>query len=279
MKLNSVIYGNCLEVMVGLPDRSIGMILADLPYGVTNCAWDSVIPFEPMWAQFKRLIQPKRAIVLTATQPFTTDLIVSNREWFKYCWVWNKGKPGNFLTGQVMPLMCTEDVLIFSSGNIANESKSSMAYHPQMEERDQPRVSKVYKVSELYDHPSLHSFEGRILTHKYPKNIINIPNTFQCDKFHPTQKPIALFEYLIRTYTNPGDVVLDPTAGSMTTAIACLQTGRQYVCIEQDADYYRKGCDRVQAWLDAPKQVSLLSEWEERQQQPKPEQLSLDEAI
>lgn len=242
---SQAIFGDCLEVMPTLPDRSIGMILADLPYGVTACHWDQVIPLDRLWEQFKRLIQPKRAIVLTATQPFTTDLINSNREWFKYCWVWDKNNSAGFVLANKRPFLITEDVLVFGQGDLL--------YNPQMEIRGNPRVKGGYSKSSNYEVTPTQSVSNSY----YPKNVLCFSGASQNNKFHPTQKPIALFEYLIRTYTNEGDTVLDPTAGSMTTAIAALNTNRRYICIEKDPDYFRKGRERIQEWHDTPKQIAL----------------------
>jgi site-specific DNA-methyltransferase (adenine-specific) len=251
--MNQVIQGDCLEVMRGLPDQSIGMVLADLPYGVTACHWDKVIDLDAMWVQLKRLIQPKRALVFTATQPFTTDLICSNREWFKYCWVWEKHQATGHLDARRRPMRSHEDVLVFGS--------SIPDYFPQMRIKplqDRRPVNKKRSNNGCYgvfnpDAPSTVTEEMG-----YPKSVFKLPSVNPLHTIHPTQKPVALFEYLIRTYTNPGDVVLDPTAGSMTTAIAAMNTGRGYICIEKDADEYRKGLNRVEEHLSKPQQFNLL---------------------
>lgn len=214
--------------------------------GVTACHWDTVIDLEAMWVQFKRLIQPKRACVFTATQPFTTDLICSNRDWFKYSLVWEKSQVSGFLNADKQPLRSHEDVLIFSAG--------SPLYNPQKTR------GAVYSISRLHATSNYGSQrENSTQNHgeRYPQSILKFP----LQRFaggHPTQKPVALFEYLIRTYTNPGDLVLDPTAGSMTTAIAAMNTGRGYVCIEKDPDEYQKGLARVEAHLAKPVQFNLL---------------------
>ena len=254
-----VIQGDCLEVMRGLPDQSIGMVLADLPYGVNACHWDKVIDLDAMWVQFKRLIQPKRACVFTATQPFTIDLICSNRKWFRYEWIWEKDNGANFGSAKFRPLSYHENVLIFS--------KKGEIYNPQMWDAGKPSnvggkcapLSGGLSVfSTNYEH-----HPSRLSNDRFPKSIVKINRPKHNDGqnlIHPTQKPVALFEYLIRTYTNPGDVVLDPTAGSMTTAIAAMNTGRGYVCIEKDPDEYRKGLGRIQAHLAKPQQISLLEQ-------------------
>ena len=245
-----VIQGDCLEVMRDLPDQSIGMVLADLPYGVTACHWDKVIDLDAMWVQFKRLIQPKRACVFTATQPFTTDLICSNRAWFKYCWVWEKSIGHNFLQAKHQPLRKHEDVVVFA--------ETAPFYSPQME-RGTPYTDKPRKRTHRVVDSTIPNLGIVNNGTRYPSSVLRIAHGNN-NAIHPTQKPVALFEYLIRTYTNPGDVVLDPTAGSMTTAIAAMNTGRGYVCIEKDPDEYRKGLDRVQAHIAKPQQISLLEQ-------------------
>jgi len=228
--MNKVIHGDCLEVMPSIPDKSIDMILCDLPYGTTACKWDTIIPFEPLWKEYKRLIKDNGAIILTASQPFTSALIFSNIDWFKYELVWNKkhGKaPG---VAKYRPMPAHENVLVFG--------KSKTTYNPQMGE-GKPytdiRSSNKRKQNE-------HKFgygKGLAIENKgtrYPISVIDI----LCAPFegqHPTQKPVALFEYLIKTYTNEGETVLDNCAGSGTTAIACINTNRNYILIEKEQEY------------------------------------------
>lgn len=248
--MNQLLQGDCLELMATLPDNSVGMVLADLPYGVTACHWDKVIDLDAMWVQLKRLIQPKRALVFTATQPFTTDLICNNREWFKYCWVWEKTVGNNFLNAKREPLAKHEDVLVFGSAGWLH-------YDPQ-KQPGQPYTDKPRKRSHALIRDSKIPKLGIVNNgDRYPGSVLRIAHGNN-NAIHPTQKPVALFEYLIRTYTNPGDVVLDPTAGSMTTAIAAMNTGRGYICIEKDADEYRKGVNRVEEHLAKPQQFNLL---------------------
>ena len=236
-----LMQGDCLERMKEIPSGSVDMVLTDPPYGTTACKWDSIIPLEPMWEQLKRVIKPNGAIVMTAAQPFTTVLIASNLEWFKYQWVWVKNlKTGN-LNAKRMPMGGHEDVIVFC--------KNSPTYNPQKRQRTtevkagNKRNSKtsVYgKQRELYvDNQSdlinpdtvitgincVHSSEGRI---------------------HPTQKPVALMEYLIKTYTNEGETVLDFTCGSGTTGVACVNTGRKFIGIELDLGYFNIGLDRIE---------------------------------
>jgi site-specific DNA-methyltransferase (adenine-specific) len=232
--------GDCLEVMPTLPDHSIDMILCDLPYGTTACSWDVVIPFEPLWAQYKRLIKPRGAIVLTGSQPFTTLLIASNLEMFKYCWVWEKTKPSDHINAKNKPLKAHEDVAVFSNGTTANRSENRMIYNPQdlvyapgRKERKSTISSKKGGVIGFRPcHVSSYDYEYT----NYPKSILRVPNPNN-DTIHPTQKPVALFEYLIRTYTNPGETILDNCAGSGTTGEAAEHCGRNSILIEREPKY------------------------------------------
>lgn len=231
--------GDCLEVMKSIPDGSVDMILCDLPYGTTACKWDTVIPFEPLWAQYRRIAKRNAAIVLTASQPFTTTLIASNIKMFKYCWVWDKVRGVGFQIAKFRPMMRTEDVVVFANGTGA-----LICYNPQMIERDKIKKSKCYSIS---GSNPLASNDGltREYTHKHPTNVITISNALQKGKSHPTQKPVALMEYLIKTYTNEGDTVLDNCMGSGTTGVACMNTGRRFIGIEMDAGYFQIAQDRI----------------------------------
>jgi len=192
----------------------------------------------------ERIIKDNGAIVLTAMQPFTTDLIMSNRKLFKYTWVWNKVKPGNFLTAKLKPMQNHEDIVVFSKANTANCNKNNMLYIPQLEQREKVRKYKKEDDSVIYSRRNTVSVEYTT-DFKYPKSIIQISNANQKNKVHPTQKPVALFEYLIKTYTNEGDIVLDNCAGSFTTAIACLNTNRKYICMEKEEQYFEIGKNRI----------------------------------
>ena len=232
----NLMKGDCLELMKSIPDGSVDLILTDPPYGTTACKWDSIIPFEPMWEQLKRIIKPNGAIVMTASQPFTTALIASNIKDFKYAWVWDKVKPSTGLHAKVMPLRSTEDIVVFGSGKIN--------YFPQM-------VQKKLRVEEKNDSNG-ETFGGarvkRFHDNKglgYPKNLLTFSNADQTGRVHPTQKPVALLEYLIKTYTQENETVLDFTAGSMSTAIACINTNRNGIMIEKDDHYFKVGSDRV----------------------------------
>lgn len=237
---NTVIQGDCLEVMKQIQDKSIDMILADLPYGTTACKWDTIIPFEPLWEQYKRIIKDNGAIVLTASQPFTSALVMSNIKMFKYCWTWDKTTAKGHLVAKIRPMQQTEDVLVFGNNKIN--------YYPIMTNRP---VSKIETTSEGKRTEIMGGIsKGYTKTYNqwYPKTILK----FKTERgLHPTQKPVALFEYLIKTYTNENDLVLDNTAGSGTTGVACKNTNRNFILIEQDEKYCdiikeRVGCEIIQ---------------------------------
>jgi len=232
--------GDCLEVMKSIPDKSVDAIITDIPYGTTACKWDVIIPFEPMWAQVKRIC--KGAFVTTASQPFTSKLVMSNLDGFKYEWIWNKNIAANFLSCKKMPFLIHENILVFSERGANNGSKNPMTYNPQMTKRDKPRIGTLNLHPETSKNPKYHHLRGRdtkevVWTERYPKSILQT-NAKRIGSVHPTQKPVALYEYLIRTYTNEGDTVLDITMGSGTTGVACVQTGRNFIGIEIDPTYY-----------------------------------------
>ena len=246
----NLILGDCLEVMKTLPDKSVDMILCDLPYGTTACSWDTVIPFEPLWEQYKRLIKDRGTIALTASQPFTSALVMSNPKMFKYCWVWNKVKPSTALNAKYSPLRTTEDICVFSNGKTN--------YNPIMTSK--PRridTNKHDKNGEAFGNAKVFRFhDNKGLG--YPKSLLTISNANQTNRVHPTQKPVALFEYLIKTYTNEGDTVLDNCMGSGTTGVACAQTGRDFIGIEIDPGYFaiaEKRIKEAQAQLTLPAEV------------------------
>ena len=190
-----------------------------------------------MWEQLKRVIKPNGAIVMTASQPFTTTLIASNMKMFKYCWVWDKKKPGGIGFAKYQPMRVTEDVVVFYN--------SHAQYYPQMIDRDTPKKSRNYSHSEMNNETLAAQSEDKIYTKKYPKNIIEVSNANQKGKVHPTQKPVALMEYLIKTYTNEGETVLDFTAGSFTTGVACVNLNRKFIGIEMDKNYFDIGVNRI----------------------------------
>ena len=226
--INTVLHGDCLEVMKDIPDKSIDMILCDLPYGTTACKWDTIIPFEPLWEQYKRIIKDNGAIVLTASQPFTSALVMSNPKMFKYEWIWYKNVNSNFMLAKKQPLRHHENILVFS--------KQTIKYYPQMEEgTPYQRKRKIGEILNTDHFASKFQRKDSISDKRYPKTVIEIARDER--QAHPTQKPVALFEYLIKTYTNEGDIVLDNCAGSGTTGVACKNTGRNYILMEKEKEY------------------------------------------
>ena len=235
--------GDCLEVMKSIPDGSIDCIITDPPYGTTACKWDSVIPFEPMWIELKRIIKPNGAIVLFGSEPFSSALRMSNIKQYKYDWVWDKVTAKGHLVAKIRPMQQTENILVFGDGKIN--------YYPIMVERDKPRkdVDVEYSRTEIMGGKTTKPQSKIVRDKKYPKNLLTFSNASQKDKLHPTQKPVALLEYLIKTYTNENEVVLDFTAGSMSTAIACINTNRKGIMIEKDEHYFKVGSERVMGAL------------------------------
>lgn len=232
---NQVICGDCLEVMKDIPDKSIDMILCDLPYGTTACKWDTIIPFEPLWKEYKRIIKDNGAIVLTASQPFTSTMVMSNPDMFKYELIWDKKRGYEPQLANIRPQKSHENILIFCKGKTI--------YNPQKTLLDKidKRVGSGRKNNRLdgTGHNILSSITSGEKEYKdrFPLSIQFFSNANQKDKTHPTQKPVALFEYLIKTYTNEGDIVLDNCAGSGTTGMACKNLNRNYILIEKEPEY------------------------------------------
>ena len=222
-------FGDCLDIMPEIPDKSIDMILADPPYGTTACRWDSIIPLEPMWKQLKRVIKFNGAIVMTASQPFTTILISSNMKMFKYCWYWKK-RPVNFLNAKKQPLRTFEDILIFGD---------TIIYKPQglIAKRRTNKRSNSTKTNRKHGLSNISEFTN------YPTQFLNFIGE---RGLHPTQKPVTLMEYLIKTYTNEGETILDFVMGSGTTGVACKNLNRNFIGIEKDEKYFEIAKQRIE---------------------------------
>jgi site-specific DNA-methyltransferase (adenine-specific) len=232
---NQIIQGDCLEVMKDIPDKSIDMVLADLPYGTTACKWDTIIPFEPLWEQYKRIIKDNGAIVLTASQPFTSALVMSNVKMFKYEWIWDKVKGTGFQIAKFRPMIRTESVLVFGKGKVK--------YNPQKIKLDKPKMES-FASTKSGSNPIAYLNKGvKLVIDRHPTNIIQIKR--DTDRLHPTQKPVALFQYLQLTYTNEGDTILDNCSGSGTTAIAADNIRRNWICIEKDPNYVAVSKKRI----------------------------------
>ena len=240
----TLMQGDCLEKMKEIPDGSIDLVLTDPPYGTTACKWDSVIPLDKMWEQLKRVIKPNGAIVLFGSQPFTSILVTSNLDMFKYQWVWDKVRGSNFATVKIRPFNSHEDIVIFYA--------KQPTYNPQMVEGN-PYTKKQSYVGESKQ-TGLHKRDVVTVNEgvRYPLSIIKQSKE---SGFHPTQKPVALMEYLIKTYSNGGDYVLDFCVGSGTTGVACVNTNRKFIGIEKDEGYFKIAQDRIQAAQDALSQA------------------------
>ena len=248
-----LICGDCLEKMKDIPDKSIDMILCDLPYGTTACKWDVIIPFEPLWEQYKRIIKDKGAIALFGSEPFSSYLRMSNIKQYKYDWIWLKTRPSNFFAASFMPLNDKELISIFSSGGVNNGAKNPMNYFPQGIKSIDRTAKNVNTGGKIGAEHKTSLNDGRIYhqtTTGYPNNLIKFNNDL--DTKHPTQKPVALLEYLIKTYTLEGETVLDNCMGSGSTGVACINTKRDFIGIEKDEDYYLIAKKRIK---DAMKEV------------------------
>ena len=240
-----LINDDCLKAMQDIPDQSIDLVLTDPPYGTTACKWDSIIPFEPMWKQLKRIIKDNSAIIFTASQPFTSALVMSNTEMFKYEWIWQKAVGSNFATLKYQPMKEHENILVFS--------KKTHKYFPIKEKRKgsgSARMNYGHNGSITGEANGTQKFEGWEVG-KYDKELRN-PSSVQYFNnrestrgLHPTQKPVALLEYLIKTYTNEGDTVLDFTMGSGSTGVACKNINRNFIGIELDENYYKIATERI----------------------------------
>lgn len=238
LPLNEIIHGDCLEVMRQFPDKSIDMILCDLPYGTTACEWDSVIPLEPLWEQYERIIKDNGAILLFAQTPFDKVLGCSNIKNLRYEWIWEKEQGTGNLNANKMPLKKTENILVFY--------KKLPTYNPQMTEGSAYTRKRNYNDNEIFGKTG--TKDGYVTKNtgiRYPTNLIKF-NRELGDRLHPTQKPVALCEYLIKTYTLPGEIVLDNCIGSGTTAIACINTGRNFIGIEIDEKYVKIARERIE---------------------------------
>jgi site-specific DNA-methyltransferase (adenine-specific) len=241
---------DCLEVMPTFPDKSIDLILCDLPYGTTSCKWDIIIPFDKLWEQYERIIKDDGIICLFGNQPFFSLLIASNIKLFRYSMIWEKDGPTGFLNANYKPLSIYEEIAIFSKGTVGSLSKNKIKYNPQ-------GVIEVNKVKKNNPKSSWrknkgYAAEGNVLNSdkEYKQRFTNYPNNIlqfcrDKDAVHPTQKPVELLEYLIKTFSDEGDLVLDNTVGSGSTGVACKNTNRDFIGIEKDPDFFKIAEDRV----------------------------------
>lgn len=238
---------DCLDTLADIEDAAISLIVADLPYQTTECAWDSAIPLDQLWSHWKRVLKANGVVVAFGSQPFTSTLICSNPSWFKYEWIWSKNRPTGFVHAKNKPMKAHENILIFSEGKTdhVGRSKNRMTYNPQnlieVEPKTVKRTSKQVSQATFGARPSHREFK-RSATN-YPRSVLE----FDTDRLalHPTGKPVYLVEYLIRTYTEAGDVVLDCAMGSGTTGVACNQSGRNFIGIEQDKAFFEIAVSRI----------------------------------
>ena len=232
----NLLNGDCLELMQDIPSGSIDMVLCDLPYGMTDCKWDSIIPFDMPWKQYNRVAKDNAAVVLFSAQPFTTKLIHSNLKHFKYCWYWKKNAATGFCFAKYQPMRCIEDICVFY--------KKAPTYNPQgLRELDTPKAKhKRMQGDTIYRKGLAGDYTQRYTN--YPKNVLEYGR--EAKRHHPTQKPVALLEYLIQTYTNEGDTVLDNCMGSGSTGVACVNTDRRFVGMELTGHYFDIAKERIE---------------------------------
>ena len=243
--LDEILNIDCLDGMKKIKSGSVDLIICDLPYGITVCSWDAVIPFPDLWAEYKRILKPGGVVALFCSQPFTTDVINSNRRWFKYCWYWDKVGTTGFGFAKYQPMRRIEEIAIFYKP-INGKRTEPYRYYPDVKpavskRKEKPPRDGVYRAS-LYQGKG-ESFTG------YPDNVIRITSRGKelasGKRLHPTQKPLDLLEFLIRIYSQPGDIVLDNCIGSGSTAVAAIRTGRRFIGMEKDEHFYRIAVDRV----------------------------------
>ena len=268
-------HGDCLEIMSSIPDGSVDLILADLPYGTTDRSgkkgsrifkWDSVLPLDKLWDHYKRVLKPNGTVVLTADQPFTSQLVLSNLDWFKYEWIWKKSRTTGFFTANYRPMKCTEDVLVFSEGGAAAASAKSgrgnMTYNPQglIEKRVKKKNSRK-RLGKLLGNEEFVGKNNKMLGNsEYEQKFTNYPNeilefAIETGTIHPTQKPVTLMEYLIRTYSNEGETVLDNVMGSGTTGVAAVRSGRAFIGIELEEEFFNVAEERINQELASQKEI------------------------
>ncbi|MER0170368.1 MAG: site-specific DNA-methyltransferase [Nitrosomonas sp.] len=226
-----LIHGDCAKELKKIPDRCVDMVMCDPPYGVTDCEWDTIVPFEPMWEELRRIVKPNGAIVLFTCQPFTTKLINSNMKMFRYCWIWKKNRATGFLSANERPLNNYEELAVFSQQRIR--------YRPQGVIHSIKKIKKS-KTTEIYTNRKTEFYTSGT---NYPKRVLE----FDCvqNNVHPCQKPVELLEYLIRTYTEENDVVLDFCMGSGSTGVASLNLNRQFIGIELNTEYFEIARNRI----------------------------------
>lgn len=259
-EVNRVYNTDALTLLRAMPDNSVDMILTDPPYGVHEAEWDTAPDLTALWVEIRRILKPRSAVVFTAVQPFTTDLIVSNRDWFKYCWVWSKTIAGDFFNAKNKPMRKHEDIVVFSNGTTANGSDNKMQYYPQGLIAEQVKHSRPYSSKFRRDADQIVSTRASWKTEyvseqsNYPSSVLHFAHGNNLTE-HPNQKPVDLFEYLVQTYTVQGALVVDPYGGSGTTAIAARNTNRQYMTCDISPKYCELMRERLITEFGKRKQV------------------------
>ena len=241
-----ILLGDCLELMKDIPNGSIDMILCDLPYGTTACKWDTIIPFDKLWEQYERLIKPNGAIVLTASQPFTSALVMSNPKMFKYEWIWKKTRYSGNLNATRMPLKAHENILLFGNNTIMYNPIKTIAPEHLIDKRKNVNPSIVKDGGAYNGSKGFVNIRKKDDGTRYPISIQEFKNPNN-NSLHPTQKPVALFEYLLKTYSNENMTIFDPCMGSGTTGVACKNLNRKFIGIEKDETYFKIAQDRIAA--------------------------------
>lgn len=242
--LNKILNEDCLEGMTRIPEKSVDMILCDLPYGTTQNKWDAIIPFEKLWEQYERVIKDNGAIVLTAAQPFSSALVMSNQSLFRYEWIWEKNTATGFMNANKMPLRAHENILVFYRELPVYNPQFTQAEPYAKKRNGNKETGENYGKVGIKEHTDIKN-DGR----RFPRSVVEFKREERVK--HPTQKPVSLFEYLVKTYTNHGGVVLDNCMGSGTTAVACVNTDRQFIGFELDTKYHALAMERVVAALAA----------------------------
>lgn len=239
LEINKIYLGDCLEVMKEIDTGSIDLIVCDPPYQITKCSWDTIIPFEPLWVQYKRILKENGAVILFAQQPFTSKLVMSNLSWFKYSLVYQKSTAANFFQAKIQPLRNHEDILMFY--------KKTPTYNPQGINKCNKEVRSCNRINDEHGYTREKKLEKYIMTTtNYPKSILKFNNKNQKDKIHPTEKPVLLYEYLIKTWSNENELILDNCSGSGVNAIACMNTNRNFIGIEMNEKYYDASLERIE---------------------------------
>lgn len=240
--INNISLGDCFELMPKIPDKSIDMILCDLPYMITKIDWDKDFDLKVLWKEYERIIKDNGAIVLTASSEFTFKLYNSNPQMYRYKWIWVKSKAARFLSTKYLPLATTEDVMVFYKKSPTYNPQKRKGFNTYTRKRTvRSKLSNVYSSNAQHKHSVSYSDDGT----RHPIDLLRFTSVNNQYQIHPTQKPVELFEYMIKTYTNENELVLDNCSGSATTAIACLKTNRKYICMEKDEKYHRLSVNRV----------------------------------